>query len=174
MILEIKTIINSFWFLLPAAFANMAPEIFKWFPLLESPLSVRLFGSNKTWRGVIFGILMAIIITLIQQAIYLKFPQLYIIDYSKLNGFLLGFLFGFGAVGGDLIKSFIKRRIGIAPGEPWLIADQVNWSIGALIAVSFYIFPGFELAITTIILFFFLHILINHLAYWLGIRATRW
>jgi hypothetical protein len=32
----------------------------------------------------------------------------------------------------DSVKSFVKRRVGIAPGAPWIPFDQLDFVIGAL------------------------------------------
>jgi CDP-2,3-bis-(O-geranylgeranyl)-sn-glycerol synthase len=45
----------------------------------------------------------------------------------------LGFLLGLGAMAGDAAKSFFKRRLGIAPGHPWIPFDQIDFQIGALL-----------------------------------------
>ena len=39
-----------------------------------------------------------------------------------------------GALGGDAIESFFKRRVGIAPGHGWFPFDQTDYIIGAAIA----------------------------------------
>ena len=39
----------------------------------------------------------------------------------------------FGALIGDIIESFFKRRIGKNRGEDWIIFDQLDFIIGALI-----------------------------------------
>jgi len=65
-------VIIIFYFMLPAYFANMAPVIMKnIFKNLAFPIDLNkkinnkpIFGKNKTFRGLFFGILFAIIISL--------------------------------------------------------------------------------------------------------------
>src|SRR4051812_27852644 len=45
---------------------------------------------------------------------------------------LLGAWIGLGALSGDLVKSFAKRRRGILPGQAWIPFDQIDWLLGAL------------------------------------------
>jgi CDP-2,3-bis-(O-geranylgeranyl)-sn-glycerol synthase len=47
-----------------------------------------------------------------------------------------GFLFSLGAILGDLVFAFIKRRLGYPPGAPWPIGDQVGFIIFAILLGS--------------------------------------
>jgi CDP-2,3-bis-(O-geranylgeranyl)-sn-glycerol synthase len=38
-----------------------------------------------------------------------------------------------GALTGDLIESFIKRRVNRSPGNPLPVADQIDFILGALL-----------------------------------------
>ena len=81
---------------------------------------------------------------------------------------------GFGALGGDLIKSLFKRRLNRKPGQPFVPFDQLDFVVGAL-AFSWIMVPLTLKAIGTIILLSFgLHIVTNHLAFFLGIRNEKW
>ena len=51
------------------------------------------------------------------------------------EGILIGFLLGFGALLGDALGSFLKRRLGIGRGKPAPILDQLDFIIVALILV---------------------------------------
>ena len=77
----IDIIIQTFWLLLPAGFANMAPVLFKWIPLMNYPVDYNkkfrdkpVFGKNKTYRGFLFGILIAILVVFIQKNFFLNNP----------------------------------------------------------------------------------------------------
>ena len=97
---------------LPAYVANMCPVIFAKIPILDIPIHEKLFGANKTYRGFISAYIGALAILFLQQ--YLAnsdlLTQYALLDYSQINIFLLAFLFGIGALTGDAIKSFFKRR----------------------------------------------------------------
>ena len=83
-----------------------------------------------------------------------------------------GALLGLGALLGDLVKSFFKRRLSIDPGRPMWIADQVDWILGALLftqsaagwTASDYIFLLTAGAV--------LHVLVNFIGYYLGLRSN--
>ena len=122
------------WFFLPAMVANMAPVIatrFNLTPILNKPLDAklmwrgqRLFGSHKTIRGLIWGVITGAITAVIQYRITGWFGS---VDAAV----SLGALLGFGALTGDAIKSFFKRRWAIQPGSIWMPWDQIDFVIGA-------------------------------------------
>ena len=175
-------ILQCFYFMLPAYFANMAPVVAKnMFRKLTLPIDFNIglgnntiFGKNKTYRGLIAGMLAAIIVAYTQ--FFLNggniFADLALVDYS--NWLLIGLLLGLGAMFGDLVKSFVKRRIGLKPGMPFVPFDQLDFVFGALV----FIYPVARLSMEkmAIILFisFILHMVINHIAFYTGIRKERW
>jgi len=172
-------ILKSLYFMLPAYFANMAPVIVRnWIKSFNTAIDFGkkwkgkpIFGKNKTWRGLIFGVIFGIIVAYAQ---YLINSPWNLVDYS--DWFLIGGLMGFGAILGDMIESFIKRRIGIKSGQPFIPWDQIDFIIGGLL-FSFFLIPK-ELLLTTIITIIiispFLHMAVNHFAYYLKIRNEKW
>lgn len=176
----IEIIIQTFWLLLPAGFANMAPVLFKWIPFINHPVDFNkkfrdkpIFGKNKTYRGFLFGILTAILIVFIQKNLYEYTSSISLINYSEINVFLLGFLMGFGALFGDLIESFFKRQMGIDSGKPWFPFDQTDWVIGSLIFAVFYVNIEIKIIAVSILLFGILHPIINLIGYYLGIKKNK-
>lgn len=175
-------ILQCFYFILPAYFANMAPVVAKnMFSKLTFPIDFdiklgkyTILGKNKTYRGLVAGVLAAIVIAYTQFFLQSNniFSDLAIIDYS--NWLLIGFLLGFGAIFGDLVKSFVKRRLGLKPGMPFVPFDQLDFVFGALI----FVYPVARLSMEkmAIILFvsLFLHIAINHIAFYTGLRKEGW
>jgi len=159
--------------MLPAYLANMAPVIVKKsYKKLSIPVNTKIFGKNKTYRGLIFGILFAIIIAFIQYLVYPQLKDLSFLDYS--NWFKIGFLMGFGAVFGDIIESLVKRRLKYKPGQPFVPLDQLDFVLGSLLFISLIFIPTIKMIITIIIVSFILHVLVNHSAYYLKIRNEKW
>ncbi|MEM3086095.1 MAG: CDP-2,3-bis-(O-geranylgeranyl)-sn-glycerol synthase [Halobacteria archaeon] len=114
----------AFWFLVPAYIANSSAVVLgggtpmdfgrKW------PDGKELFGSHKTWRGYFGGIAGGVFWGLLQNIIHPgSFPWAVLIALPA------------GAMTGDLVKSFFKRRIGIAPGKTFPVADQFDFLLGA-------------------------------------------
>lgn len=121
----------SFIILLPAMIANMTPVLIK-MKYWNTSINESTFGKNKTWRGF----LGAIVIGTLSYFILEKFNFIDSVNDSNLIIFI-GFLFSFGAIGGDLIKSFLKRKMGINPGENWMPWDQIDYILGMIIMTYF-------------------------------------
>jgi len=177
----LNLILSCFYFILPAYFANMAPVIVRKINFLNFPIDFNkergnkaIFGRNKTWRGLFFGLLFAIVISYIQHIFYKNgiFIGLSLIDYS--NWLLIGFLLGFGAIMGDLIESFVKRRLNYEPGKPFVPWDQMDFILGALVFIYPIIRLSFDKVFIILTLSFVLHIIVNHSAFYLKIRKEKW
>ncbi len=167
-------ILQVLYFFLPAYVANMAPVVFRFIPYGAKPISEKVFGKHKTIRGLIVGTLMGGLVFFLQQVAYrLGFDTLALIDYADFP-LIYGFLLGAGALLGDLLKSYYKRKDGIAPGEKWIPFDQLDFVVGG-IAFSFFVYvPSIGVVVTLLIISPLLHIGVNHLAFWLGIRKEKW
>lgn len=174
-------ILKCLYLMLPAYFANMAPVIVKKIGLFNFPIDFNrqinnkpIFGKNKTFRGFAFGVIFSVIIAYFQFLLYNveSFRGISFIDYE--NWLLLGFLMGLGALLGDLIKSFFKRRLNIEPGARFVPFDQTDFVIGALVFIMPVFDLTFKIFITSLLLSFVLHIIVNHIAFYLKIRNERW
>jgi CDP-2,3-bis-(O-geranylgeranyl)-sn-glycerol synthase len=175
-----KLLIQLIWFFLPAIFANMSPVIFQKVSFLDYPLDFNLqlknkplLGKNKTYRGLFFGILIAILVIIIQKELYSYMLNFSVINYNQINIYLLGFLLGFGALSGDALKSFFKRRLNIPSGKPWIPFDQIDWFLGALLLTGFYVHFSLKEIIISIIISILLHPLINLISYSLGLQKNK-
>lgn len=143
----VHDVIFALWFLLPAAIANVTPILSAVTPLLKrwnAPMDgghkyrgKEIFGTHKTWRGFITGILAATLVFWLQQILVSHFGWAQSlsqgIDYAVLPTLLLGPLFGVGALGGDAVESFFKRQRGVKSGRAWIPFDQLDYIIGGLL-----------------------------------------
>ena len=181
----IQALTTTFWFFLPAYAANCTPVVVSKIKSLPShPLDLyfhyngsRLLGDNKTWRGFVSGVVVAIIVCYLQRLLYLQssdIQNLSVFDYQYGNSWALGGLLGVGALTGDAVKSFFKRRRGIKNGDPWIFWDQVDQVIGASVfALPLVILPS-SLYVWALVLTFLLVVAVNHLAYGLGLKSVPW
>jgi len=177
-------VLKCFYLLVPGLFANAAPVIFKNVDFLNYPVDFGrrfrgkpLFGSHKTYRGFFFGILSAIVFVYLQRFLFLRydsFRSISLIDYSAHSFLLLGLLLGFGVLFGDLVKSFLKRRVGIKPGESWFPWDQLDCLIGGLVFISLVYVPPWQVVIFLVLFVPLLHVIINYGGYYLGIKDSKW
>lgn len=185
--MEFTFILQCLWFFLPAYVANMAPPIAAHFGILEflnKPVDFgkkffdkEILGSHKTWRGLIVGVCAGFATYFIQVLLYKKsdfFASVSILDYQNINPWLFGILIPLGALCGDMIFSFFKRQLNIAPGESWMPFDQTDYVFGVMIFTA--PFLNFEIRFWIWLLFltFVLHILCNKLGYWLKISKSEW
>lgn len=162
-------VLDLVYFMAPAYVANMAAPLTRYWKGWNRPICSRYLGDHKTVIGFAAGILAALVTTFVQHVIG---RESQIVDYERWAG--LGLAFGLGAMGGDSVKSFFKRRLGIPPGRSWIPFDQLDFVLGALILVA----PRAALAPADVAILlgvsFGGHVTVNHAAYWLGIRDVRW
>ncbi len=184
-------ILFAIWYFLPAGLANAAPVFAAKLPLLKhwnTPLDFgtsfrgqRIFGDHKTWRGLLFGILVAVTTAWIQHAVwnryYLDAEWLYsagqTLDYWTHGYLIIGALMGAGALLGDAIKSFFKRRANVTPGKSWFPFDQIDYIIGGLLLSA----PFAPLTLigyaVVFCVWFGLHLASVFIGYYLGIRESK-
>ena len=175
-----------FYFTLPAYFTNMTPPLAKKAGILKfldrevdfgkTYEGFPIFGTHKTWRGVILGILVGMLVAWGQSYFYHHhfFKGISLFDYSKINIFLFGSLISFGAVLGDLLFSFLKRRLKMKPGQRWLPFDQTDYIIGAFLILTPFLKVSPLIWLTIFALTFFLHLLVNRIGYQLKICENKW
>jgi CDP-2,3-bis-(O-geranylgeranyl)-sn-glycerol synthase len=177
-------VVKCFYLIVPGAFANMAPVLFKKVNFLNYSVDMGktwrgkpLFGAHKTYRGFFFAIIVSILIIYLQRWLFINysfFRELSILPYSSLNPWLLGFFVGFGVMLGDMIESFFKRRVGIAPGKPWIPWDQLDCAIGGLAGLTVLYIPPIEVIVFLLVAIPLTHILLNHIGYYTGLTKSKW
>lgn len=169
-----ELVLQAVYFFLPAYLANMAPELLKGVPFLGRPVWEKKLGKNKTWRGIIAAVLAGFLVFWLQKFLfkYNFFYKISIIDYSDFS-WLFGVLLGFGAIFGDLVKSYFKRKKGIKPGDSWKPWDQLDFVIGGLIFSWLIYVPRIEVTVILLVVSPFLHILFCRIGYWLKIKKSK-
>ena len=162
-------LLQLLYFVAPAFAANMAAQLAAHWHGWNRPISERWLGGHKTIIGLLLGLCAAIVTTGVQAFIAWRGG---IVDYGQ--WIVLGAAFGTGALGGDALKSAIKRRAGIPPGGRWIPADQLDFIIGALILTWHWVRLDGVDVFTILAVTFAGHIMVDHVAYRLGIRDTAW
>jgi CDP-2,3-bis-(O-geranylgeranyl)-sn-glycerol synthase len=153
----------------PAYAANMAPPFVRYWRGWNPPISRRWLGAHKTVVGFGLGVLAAVVATFVQSRIGWEGSLVAYQDWTA-----LGLRFGVGAMAGDAAKSFVKRRLDIAPGRPFIPWDQIDFVLGALALVWGRAALGWADLALILLLSVAGHVLVNHLGYRLGIRDVRW
>ncbi len=162
-------ILDVFLYFLPAYMANMAPCYmagFKVFKALAYPLDMgrewtdgrRILGDGKTLAGIVYGAAIGAAVSLFQG-----------------NTWLLGFVMAIGALTGDIVGSFLKRRIDVDRGDRTPLLDQLDFVVGGLVVL--YLVGWAPPPRTMVILLLItppLHLLMNYVGYALKYKEVPW
>ncbi|MFA5829745.1 MAG: CDP-2,3-bis-(O-geranylgeranyl)-sn-glycerol synthase [Candidatus Gracilibacteria bacterium] len=193
----LNLILEAVGFYLPAYVANMMPIFFDKLGLLKSwaiPIDGgrklgknEIFGSHKTWRGLFAGVVggflaaLIVMIGVVEGARLIAGLNTEFKIYIKVLVISLfwGGSLGLGALLGDLIKSFFKRRLGIKDGAPFVPFDQIDFALGAVLFASFlpvhFKYGSFwQTSLVFIIITPLLHLTANVIAYKVGWKKVWW
>jgi len=158
-------LIDALVFILPAYCANAIPVLLGGGHPIDGgrvfPDGRPVFGSHKTIRGFVSGLLVGTLV---------GFGLSLVIDYSV----LLGFAVSLGALLGDLLEAFVKRRLGYAPGASFPVADQLDFVLGALLFSLLVSPPSWQVALVVLVITPPIHLLTNFVAYHLGVKKEPW
>ena len=175
-IFNIFILVEAIWFILPAYAANGLVPFFRGKRPIDGNKKFfdgrPILGPGKTWEGLIYGSIIGVVIAVIE---ILAFPYLpFHISPIPLNIValtpLLGLLLGFGALFGDIVASFIKRRINLKRGQAAPILDQDDFIIGALLFASLLITIKIEWVIILLVITPLLHLLANIIGYLIKVK----
>jgi CDP-2,3-bis-(O-geranylgeranyl)-sn-glycerol synthase len=178
----IDLIITSLYFILPAYFANMMPVFAAKLRLPGGkPVSEKWLGAHKTWRGFYAGYLGA----LLMLAVQLWFQKIGFMEEYRILKYNLGYglgsvifayaaLFGFGALIGDSVKSFFKRRLRVKPGRPFFPFDQLDFILGVWVGSVLFLDVSWEVFAILLIVTPLLHFLANLIGYLVGLKKVWW
>lgn len=131
----------------------------------------RIFGDGKTFRGLLLGIFFGTVAgNVMGYALLGSSLSLGSIEFYT----ALGFLLSTGAMLGDLIKSFFKRRLGYRSGQPLPLIDQLDFVIGAIVLGSLVYTPTLSMVIFLIVITPLIHLLLNVMSYLLKLKKVPW
>jgi len=173
-------LLASFWIMLPAYIPNPAAVVGGG----GTPIDLgrrfsdgkRILGDGKTYRGFLVGAAAGVAIGVLQIAVQQLFPTIAVPNHTYLSVLLLAV----GALTGDAVKSFFKRRAGKERGAKWPIADQYDLVAGALLFLAIFDLPWFLAEITPLRLVAILlitpilHRLVNLVGYAARLKDVPW
>jgi len=174
-----KDFVFAWWILFPAYAANMFPPLAKGKRPIDfgkTFFGKRVLGNGKTFEGFAIGLLAGFLIGALETATYPALNEYALswgVSMPEMNLFI-GFMIALGALCGDLMGSFLKRRMGKIEGESVILLDQLDFILGA--TAFAYVFtritPGmvfFMLVVTPII-----HRITCIVGYKLGLKRVPW
>ncbi len=135
MAVTIIDIAVALWFIFPAYCANAAPVIFGGGQPMDFGKTFfdgkPFLGSHKTFRGFLAGLIVGTLVGLVQTLLF----ENVLIQYDSRFHYdvFLGFVLSLGALTGDLVESFVKRRLNRSPGSSLPVADQIDFILGAFL-----------------------------------------
>jgi len=142
-------------------------------PALRVPIHADLFGSNKTWRGVLLVPLLTAF-----GAICLWPTELHLGENAIFGPqpWLAGLIAGLGYVLAELPNSFLKRRLGIAPGvtpSRWFVlGDQLDSGIGVALAYWLYLDLSGAVCLLYALTFPLTALLVKRLLFWTQLKQS--
>ncbi|MCZ7401002.1 MAG: CDP-2,3-bis-(O-geranylgeranyl)-sn-glycerol synthase [Candidatus Methanoperedens sp.] len=135
----------------------------------------RIFGDGKTFRGLLGGTGCGVVIGLIQLLVtFLQFLGTF--------SLVVIITLSFGALLGDMIKSFFKRRLGYERGAKFPLVDQLDFVAGAWILTYLFDPAWFRnnflsdpwMMVTVILFTPLLHRLTNIIGYYARLKKEPW
>ena len=179
---------TGLWLFIPAMLPNSAAAMVGGGTKIDFGRSwkgKRIFGDGKSWKGLFGGGLAGVLIGLILIGVSSIWDSENFWGYGPFwrNVGIL-FCLSFGAVLGDLMGAFIKRRLGMERGQKAPILDQYDFVFGAFVVTAIF-FPdwiysiyieGWHIAalIFILVLMFVIHRAVNIIGYKLGIKKEPW
>jgi hypothetical protein len=161
---------------------------YDWLKTLRKPIDgratlggKRLLGDSKTWRGVVIAIAGCSIAASIQKHVLSSYAApLALMSYDDLEPLAFGAAMGGGAMLGELPNSFVKRRLGIAPGATargwkatlFYVWDQIDLLTFAWPCIAHWVWPEPRIVVMSFALALGLHPLASLVGYLIGARKS--
>lgn len=183
----VNGIVSLLLLILPAYFANAAPVYIrptgnKAGKTKTNPIDGgknfwdghRILGEGKTWEGFIGGIAVGWLVGALLG--WLGFVPL---GLSFDTWFWVSLFLAIGALVGDLVGSFIKRRMNLKSGDRFPFFDQLGFVLFALLFASI-VAPqlgyliGIDGFVFLIAVSYCAHVFFNWLAFKIGLKDVPW
>ena len=176
----LSTLLAAFWIMVPAYVPNPVAALCGGGTPIDFHKNYadgrRIFGDGKTYRGLMCGVLAGIAAGALQIWLAGAYGWTFLPQHTAASIIILAF----GALLGDMGKSFIKRRLGKDRGESWPIADQYDLVPGAFILMLVFdpawLFATITLPILIVILILtpLLHRAVNIIGFLCGVKKEPW
>lgn len=181
----ISDIIFVLWFFLPAGAANVTPILvanwrvtrrYNW--PIDGGRTFQgkpLLGSHKTWRGLLSGTFVAVLVVWLQQWLVTQEIVSFTVlpaEYLTTPAIVLGCLLGFGALAGDALESFFKRRMSIKSGQSWFPFDQIDYIVGAAVLSALAVPLPAILYAWAVVVWLGMHIVFTYIGYVLRLKDS--
>jgi CDP-2,3-bis-(O-geranylgeranyl)-sn-glycerol synthase len=190
----IDIVVASIWLMLPAYIANPSAALFGGGTPMDFGKKFydgkRILGDGKTIRGLVAGTACGFIAGLIQiraaphLAAYgaLSDWEVFqsVLGAYSVSTLYVVFLMALGALLGDSVESFIKRRLNLKRGAMFPVADQLDFVLGAWLftfifaPVWFKTYFSILIIVTVLVITPTLHIATNLFGYLIRVKKEPW
>jgi CDP-2,3-bis-(O-geranylgeranyl)-sn-glycerol synthase len=138
----------------------------------------RILGDGKTWMGLLIGLVFGTLFGLMWFYLSQSWPLngvYYGFDF-RISDPLFGLYLAAGALVGDMVASFFKRRLGLKRGEALWGVDQLDFVFGALVFAYLFAptFITWEEFIALLIITPAFHLMGNLIAYAVKKKDVWW
>jgi CDP-2,3-bis-(O-geranylgeranyl)-sn-glycerol synthase len=181
----LNPLIIAIWLMLPAYLPNNFAVLLGGGRPLDFgrcfPDGRRILGNGKTFRGTIAGALAGVGVGLILDSIASSRPDLGLPDFGAGPELILVLVgLSLGAMAGDIIASFFKRRMGMERGASLFLVDQLDfvagsWVLTLLLAPRWFLenFTG-EIILIVLVVTPILHRATNIIGYKIKAKKEPW
>jgi len=179
----LELLLKSIWLMLPAYIPNPVAALTGGGTPIDFGKHFvdgrRILGDGKTFRGLFFGTLAGFLVGMLEHFIAtpLRMPSF---GDGGAETFIILLSLSFGAMLGDTVKSFFKRRLGLERGAMFPLVDQLDFVAGALI-LCYLTSPSWfsvnftrDVILTVIIITPLLHLTVNFVGYKMGKKSVPW
>jgi CDP-2,3-bis-(O-geranylgeranyl)-sn-glycerol synthase len=178
----IAVLLTALWAMLPAYVPNNVAVLAGGGRPIDGGRTLgasRVLGDGKTWRGTVLGALAGVALA---QGLDIIGSEVGTTLGVTLPSFPLGptLALPIGAMLGDLLASFLKRRTGRERGAAAPGLDQLDFVVGGLLATIVVSPAWFSQTFTVPVLLVvvvvtpILHVATNGIAYVLGLKNEPW
>ena len=134
---------SGIWLMFPADLPNSGAAFFGGGKPMDFGKTLsdgtRILGDGKTWRGCIAGVVVGFVVGLIQIGMFYPFDSYPLGNYGDTPCWIVVLLcLSAGAIFGDLLGSFIKRRLKVKRGAKFPILDQYDFVIGSWLFLALF------------------------------------
>lgn len=166
LVISLADVISALLFIIPSYAANSVPAIFGGGAPIDFGRNFvdgeRILGSHKTIKGFASGLLAGFLVSVT------------IATFFSAEFLVPCVLTSVGALGGDLLGAFIKRRLKLPPGYPLPLLDQLDFVFGGMLLL----YPLYGLSSGAVFLILVvtpvIHVLANMIAYLLRLKDNFW
>jgi CDP-2,3-bis-(O-geranylgeranyl)-sn-glycerol synthase len=177
----VETIVVAIWVMLPAYIPNNVAVLAGGGRPIDDGRTLedgrRILGDGKTWRGTAVGTVAGVVVALALNALQPHVSGIVAADPFPIAAAIS---LAFGAMLGDVLASFLKRRTGRARGAAFPVVDQLDFVVVSLVLTAIVATGWFldtftiPVVVAVVVLTPLLHVSTNAIAYALGLKDEPW